>query len=711
MIHPSHIPADFLPLPEGCVLLGTGDQFEHDHVIEGHVIHASNPDRWVPCARARGSADLAYAVERGSPLAQRNAELVLRLNPSLLEQPPANTLTPESLPDPLAAANPELVARYNSPRLPDYYAPLPPDFVFVGRAGEIEFPPQAHNYPNDLQWADTGGGWITNPILTHSQGFYAIRRDSALRHLITIRTAGPPEPENWMPPLPEVYTYLGVGGSFPRLDPPNCEAMLVTEGNPRWRRSQTGGLVGARPDSYYAIPSPPAPSVVSTQNPVSADPAPYGRRQWLITLNGVPVSSLSELENLCSHLISKEENLTPLTDCLWRALEYDDPESRLEDWASREPLLLMVDFLPARDADNVLMPAVIESSKSIGEIITTAAAGVLLRGGLSNHFHYTEDGRLVINPSSPPSLEQGCEILKRTLEVRETSQKLDNYSAWTLGMLWDELDRFFGDDFDPSLVMEATGRCYNTAVTSLKVYRELWANRRNLSFTHHKEALYAKVEPEDTAFILDTADRLRLSVAQQRKLTSFVRVYGSSSFIEEPPDNAELLMERLEVKSVNKNYLFFLRSENKWFKYRGPFEHIPNGASTIINADTRAMLDAEGRPTELSDWKPVGVEMPYVRGHSATIEAHRAEALPADGEVLPSQGGNTDRLDSVDEERVINSLVSQVIINQVASVLEEAASDGSAMVDPRAPEIFEELASTQEVTPQHQAAIDLREVL
>ena len=408
------------------------------------------------------------------------------------------------------------------------------------------------------------------------------------------------------------------------------------------------------------------------------------------------MASLSELENLCSHLISKPENLTPLTDCLWRALEYDDPESRIQDWASKEPVLLMVDFIPDKSEAAVLIPTIAESSKTIGEIITTAAAGVLLRGGLSNHFSYTEDGRLVINPASPPSLEQACEILRRTLEVRETGQKLDNYSAWTLGMLMDECERFFGDDFDPSLVMEATGRCYNTAITSLKVYRELWANRRNLSFTHHKEALYAKVSPEDTTFILDTADRLRLSVAQQRKLTSFVRIYGSSSFAEDPPDDAEALMERLEVKSVNKNYLFFLRSENKWFKYRGPFEHIPNGASPIINADTRAMLDASGQPTEMADWKPVGVEIPYTRGHSAVIEAHRAEALPVDGEVEGSTGGNTDRFDMLDEERVTDSLVSQVILNQVASSLEGAASDGSMMVDPRAPEILAEIESTQQ---------------
>ena len=106
--------------------------------------------------------------------------------------------------------------------------------------------------------------------------------------------------------------------------------------------------------------------------------------------------------------------------------------------------MLMVDFIPNHSEADVLIPTIAESSKSIGEIITTAAAGVLLRGGLSNHFSYTEDGRLVINPASPPDLEQGCEILRRTLEVRETGQKLDNYSAWTLGMLGDELERFFG---------------------------------------------------------------------------------------------------------------------------------------------------------------------------------------------------------------------------------------------------------------------------
>lgn len=373
----------------------------------------------------------------------------------------------------------------------------------------------------------------------------------------------------------------------------------------------------------------------SLQSEGVAEPIAFGVRQWLLSIGGTPVESWEALLEIASNLTSGnlgETDQRQLVNDLWKALEYDNPEERIELWIDREPILLaQVDFHRVAESHGVSIPQIAESSTSIADLIIKSTAGVLLRGGLSNHFNYLEDGQLVVNTANPPTLDQGYEVIRRTLEIKETGQKLDNYSAWTLGMLGDQLERFFGDRFDPSMVMEATGKAYNTYITSVNVYKALWGNRRNLSFTHHKEAFYAKLEdPSHKDWILDTSNEMRLSVAQQRKLTSYVRLYGIDPLSEDMPENPEELMERLEVKSVNKNYMFFLRSENKWFSYRGPFEHIPNGADPIINADTRAKLTRDGTPEAMEVWTPVGIAMPYVRGHAAIQEAARSEAIAAE---------------------------------------------------------------------------------
>ncbi len=401
----------------------------------------------------------------------------------------------------------------------------------------------------------------------------------------------------------------------------------------------SGALAQVNLDSVYFHNPHLRPAIIS---PVMTEPQPPAVKLFHLSFNGAPVSSREEFIQTITPLVSRAEVLDELAGIIWGALSYTDPESRIDAWTEREPVVLAgIDFHRIVVSDEpVEVLAVASSERSISEIITRAAAGVLLRGGLVNHFQYLESGELVVNPENPPSLEQGYEIIRRTLEIKETSQKLDNYSAWTLGMLGDQMERLFGDAFDVSMVLAQTTRAYNTYITSLGVFRACWATHRaNLSYTHHKEAYYAKVEEPQKEFILDTSAALGLTVADQRKLTSYVRHYGSEGLEEAMPETTAELMERCEVRAVNKNYMFFLRSQNKWFNYRGPFENIPNGADPILNADTRAKLSREGIPEAMDVWVPVGVEVPARRGHSATIEANRVAAVDSDGEVERSHGG------------------------------------------------------------------------
>lgn len=378
---------------------------------------------------------------------------------------------------------------------------------------------------------------------------------------------------------------------------------------------------------------------------------PSGIPLHSLSYHGTPIANIAEFMNIAEKALIEQRNLNPLTNAVMLALTQVDPEPTIDEWVDKEPVLMGgIDFHPVKHSAAIVnVEDVATSDRPISEIITRAAAGVLLRGGLSAHFQYTEAGELLVNPENPPSIEQGYEIVKRTLEIRETALKLENYSAWTLGMLADQMERLFGDDFDPSQIMAQTSRAYNTYITSLSVYRSMWNERRaGLSFTHHKEAFYAKVEPEDKEFILDLSNELKLSVADQRKLTSYIRVHGSSKFQEDRPDSAQSLLEQVETRSVNRNFIFQLAG--RWYEYRGPFEHIPNGANPIINADTRATMTREGTPEKMEAWTPVGVEVPYERGHAATRTANREAALESGEPVEPSRGGRRDRRTATHEE-------------------------------------------------------------
>jgi len=273
------------------------------------------------------------------------------------------------------------------------------------------------------------------------------------------------------------------------------------------------------------------------------------------------------------------------------------------------------------------------AAPQIASIIVRAAAGTLMMGGMSNHFQVTEDRRIILNAENPPTLAQGYEMIRRTLTLKDTGAKLENFSSWTMGALLDEMDRFFGDDFDMTEAMGQIDRAYNTAVCALGVYRAFPARPWDLSYTHYREAWFAKFPAaEDNleeqnrlkSFVLAESERLGLTVNQQRKVISFVRAYGTEALAEAPAEDLDALMRRLEIRAVNRNFIFQLRDQ--WYSYRGPFENIPNGAINILNSDTRQLMGATGTPVNLDVWTPVGAPIANPNGQLAARENAIARA-------------------------------------------------------------------------------------
>ena len=325
---------------------------------------------------------------------------------------------------------------------------------------------------------------------------------------------------------------------------------------------------------------------------------------WILLLAGTPINSFEELQKAANEekLWEKEEK-NDILNVIWDARFSVDPEAKVSELVEIEPFLLYaVDFKRNEKEDGLDAIAFANSGKSISDIIVKATAGILLNGDLSKHFTYLENGEIIIDPDNPPSIDDGNELIRRILTIKDTGKKIENYSSWTLGMVSDLLENYFGNVYDPTMVMEATGVAYNTYSTSLNVFRNCWHTRRpNLTFTHHKEVFYASIDDDKKELCLDLAEKLCLNVALLRKLLSYIRHYGDESIIVEQIESADDLMDIINVRSANKNFMFFIPSENKWYKFRGEYEMIPRNATTVINMENKTVVKEEG-PEPIEDW-------------------------------------------------------------------------------------------------------------
>lgn len=366
----------------------------------------------------------------------------------------------------------------------------------------------------------------------------------------------------------------------------------------------------------------------------------------ILLFDGKPMSDLGEFVAASHTYFENADNCHTMVHAIWNAREAADPEAEIFHLIDTEPVLLsMVDFQkrPISGGDSET-PVFAMTVHPISDLIVRAAAGALLGGGLSDHFHFTENRTIVINPQNPPTVDQAGEIIKRTLQIKETGDKLDNFSCWALGMLLYECKRYFADDFDVSNYIEATKKSHSTVSNALSVYEAFKENRKDLSFTHHREVHFANITPEQKEFVLSTSERLRLSVMDQRKLISYVRIYGQESLEQNMPEDSDTLMERLEVRSAVKNFMFLF--QGTWYRYRGPYEAIPSGARPIFNADTMARHDVDSpTPQPMPVWTPVGIALPAPVGHRASLERARQTSIETGEPIQPSnRGGDGNRI-------------------------------------------------------------------
>lgn len=255
-----------------------------------------------------------------------------------------------------------------------------------------------------------------------------------------------------------------------------------------------------------------------------------------------------------------------------------------------------------------------KSDKAIGEIIAKAASMILVDENFTLHFEYKPDGRIAIKTDNPPSIDEAHSIIGKLFDIKKTSDQLENFSLWTLGMMVDEFQTFYGDDFDPTTICEATKRNWNTISTSLGTYRMFWGRKRNLSFTHHKEITYAKIEDDEKEGILDLSEKFEMSVGEQRKIVSFVRRTKDIGSLLKCETKAEV-EKIIEGRSDTRTFVFRLRE--RWFVHHGVLEEIPATAHPIIDTKTKRIRE-NGEMVGIEEWETPEIQETT---HETPIEA------------------------------------------------------------------------------------------
>ena len=212
---------------------------------------------------------------------------------------------------------------------------------------------------------------------------------------------------------------------------------------------------------------------------------------------------------------------------------------------------------------------------------------------ISNFFVIREGGQATLKANNPPTIKEAYEVIDRIFVARDLTNKIDDYSTWLLGSITSELENYFGAEFDVSQVGEISDKAYNTIVTAVGVFKEYNGRQYKLSFSHHKEAYYAKISKEDKNIILQKAEDLGLSAKHVRKLASLCKKLGSEILID--IDTKEKAEDIIAACKENTLDYVVLDEENLWTRTKTMNK--PSGKIVIDLKNNK--IEIEGKTMDL----------------------------------------------------------------------------------------------------------------
>lgn len=226
-----------------------------------------------------------------------------------------------------------------------------------------------------------------------------------------------------------------------------------------------------------------------------------------------------------------------------------------------------------------------------------AALMQIVTDPISEHFVIREGGQATLRMDNPPSLEQAYKVIDRIFVARDVTEKIDDYSTWLLGSITSELENHFGNQFDVSQVIEVSDKAYNTIVTAVSVFKEYNGRKFNLSFSHHKEAFYSKIEKADKDLILKKAEEIGLSAKNVRSLASICKKLGNSVIVDlTSKDQVDDLIAACKDASVD---YVTCDENNLWKRTKSMTEPT---AAIVINLKTNVIkIDGKEQKLRMKD--------------------------------------------------------------------------------------------------------------
>jgi hypothetical protein len=226
-----------------------------------------------------------------------------------------------------------------------------------------------------------------------------------------------------------------------------------------------------------------------------------------------------------------------------------------------------------------------------------AALMQIVTDPISEHFVIREGGQATLRMDNPPSLEQAYKVIDRIFVARDVTEKIDDYSTWLLGSITSELENHFGNQFDVSQVIEVSDKAYNTIVTAVSVFKEYNGRKFNLSFSHHKEAFYSKIEKADKDIILKKAEEIGLSAKNVRSLASICKKLGNSVIVDlTSKDQVDDLIAACKDASVD---YVTCDENNLWKRTKSMTEPT---AAIVINLKTNVIkIDGKEQKLKVKD--------------------------------------------------------------------------------------------------------------
>ena len=230
------------------------------------------------------------------------------------------------------------------------------------------------------------------------------------------------------------------------------------------------------------------------------------------------------------------------------------------------------------------------------DVVDRAAFGLMGAMAGDGTFLITEEGICTINPANPPELSHAYQVVANVFKLRDLGDVIDDRSTWMLGSICSELRGFFGESFEPSQVCELTEVSCNTVYTAEKVYEHFKGKRKKLSFSHHKEAFFQKVEDEAKDLVLAKAETYGLGAKQVRALCCIIKAMEDDQVVRNirSKSQAEDLIEAHKENKVS----YLVLNENEWWKINGAASSIPTGR-LVIDLKNLTVRKDNGEPVEI----------------------------------------------------------------------------------------------------------------